>query len=120
MRVRLIEAHPLVEETRNQVAVQRGPIVYCLESHDLPEDVDIAEIALAGNVKFHSQFRPDLVGGVTALTGQGLRLPVDDWDKGLYREVSSQAPVPVNISLIPYYAWGNRGDCEMTVWMPLR
>ena len=36
MPVRLMEANPLVEEDLNQVAVQRGPVVYCLESPDLP------------------------------------------------------------------------------------
>lgn len=120
MSARLIEAHPLVEETRNQVAVQRGPIVYCLESTDLPDDTNISEIALARNATFSSQFAPDLLGGITVLKGKGLRLAADDWDKELYREISSRAPVPVDISLIPYYAWGNRGDSEMTVWMPLR
>jgi DUF1680 family protein len=46
MNVELMQANPLVEETKNQVAVKRGPIVYCLESNQLPTSVGINEVAL--------------------------------------------------------------------------
>ena len=119
MPTRLIEAHPLVEETRNQVAIQRGPLVYCLESVDLPDAVDIQDIAISASSKFSSQFERDLLGGVTLLKGQALRVPGSDWGTTLYREISNERSAPVEISLIPYYAWSNRGDAEMTVWLPL-
>jgi len=120
MTAQLIEAHPLVEETRNQVALRRGPLVYCLESTDLLDGADIVEIAISPKAKFNSHFLPDLLGGITALKGQALCLPGGNWDKTLYREISNEAPERIDISLIPYYAWGNRGDSEMTVWMPIR
>jgi DUF1680 family protein len=120
MTARLIEAHPLVEEARNQVAVRRGPIVYCLESTDLPASVDVAEVALSPNVRFRSHFERDLLGGVMVLRGQARYLERGDWDKALYREVSARSAKTIDIRLIPYYAWGNRGDSEMTVWMPIR
>ena len=120
MTARLLEAHPLVEEARNQVAVKRGPIVYCLESTDLPKGVDIAEVVLSPTVKFRSHFERDLLGGVTVLQGQARHLEGGDWGKALYREVSGTKSKPVDIRLIPYYAWANRGDSEMTVWMPVR
>ena len=47
MPVTLIESNPLVEETRNQMAVKRGPIVYCLESTDLPKGTNVFDIALS-------------------------------------------------------------------------
>ncbi len=120
MTAQLIEANPMVEETRNQVAVKRGPIVYCLESADLSEGTDIQELAIPSNAKFDSRFDRDLLGGVTVLTGQAQRVAWSDWGTTLYREVAAATPAPVNIRLIPYYAWGNRGDSEMTVWMPMR
>ena len=46
MPARLMESHPLVEETRGQVAVARGPLVYCLESPDLPEGIRVGETAV--------------------------------------------------------------------------
>jgi DUF1680 family protein len=116
----LLEAHPLVEETRNQVAVKRGPLVYCLESVDLPDDVDITEIALTPTTKFNARFVPDLLGGICILKGQALRLPADKWDGTLYRNISSKAPQFIDVTLIPYYTWGNRGHSEMTVWLPVR
>ncbi len=120
MSVDLLEANPLVEETRNQVAVKRGPLVYCLESIDLPDGVDITEIALTPTTKFSARFVPDLLGGISVLKGQVLRLPFDKWDGALYHNISTKAPQPIDVTLIPYHTWGNRGDSEMTVWLPVR
>jgi DUF1680 family protein len=120
MPVRLMEANPFVEEARGQTAVQRGPIVYCLESVDLPEHVKIADIAIPLSMKLTGRFDPDLLGGVTILDGRAHVLSVGTWGEDLYRELSRKKPDSTNIRLIPYYAWGNRGPSEMTVWMPLR
>jgi DUF1680 family protein len=116
----LIEAHPMVEEARNQVAVKRGPVVYCLESLDVPAGVDIQDVALSANVKFRSQFDRELLGGVMVLKGQAGRLAGGEWGTALYRELAGEPPKPVDISLVPHYAWGNRGDSEMTIWIPVR
>jgi DUF1680 family protein len=120
MPIQLLEAHPLVEQTRNQVAVKRGPLVYCLESMDLPDGTDIIGIALTTTTKFNTQFVSDLLGGITVLRGQALRLPTDKWDGALYRNISGKAPQFIDVTLIPYYTWGNRGHSEMTVWLPVR
>ena len=55
MKPRLVEAHPLVEEARNQVAVMRGPLVYCLESIDLPKGVRVSDRRL---IPRRSKLRP--------------------------------------------------------------
>jgi len=102
------------------VAVKRGPLVYCLESVDLPDDVDITEIALTPTTKFNARFVPDLLGGISVLKGQALRLPADKWDGTLYRNISSKTPQFIDVTFIPYYTWGNRGHSEMTVWLPVR
>jgi DUF1680 family protein len=121
MPVTLLEAHPLVEESRNQVAVQRGPIVYCLESNDLPAGVRMENVVLP----LESRLAPRRmeIGGadLRALSGQALDLARPPWKPGqLYRKIDQAAPRRIDATLIPYYAWGNRGDTEMMVWLPAR
>ena len=61
---------------------------------------------------------PDLLGGVTVLQGQALASPAtESWDGRLYRDVPPSADRPVDLNLIPYFAWANRGKSEMTVWL---
>ena len=112
-------AHPLVEQCRNQVAVMRGPVLYCLESPDLPADVPVHEVHIPRDIRFAARRRPDLLAGVTVLEGTALRLPEGDWAGRLYRELPSAVAEPVNIQLIPYYAWANRSVGEMSVWLPI-
>ena len=115
----LVEAHPKVEALRNHVAVQRGPIVYCLESPDLPEGARVSEIRMPRDAQFTLSHEPELLHGVTVLECQAMRAPEGDWAGTLYRPVADQPIDPVTIRLIPYYAWANRGISEMTVWMPV-
>jgi DUF1680 family protein len=119
MPVRLMEAHPLVEEARNQVAVERGPIVYCLESIDLPANVALLDVVIPRGIVLTPRHDPALLGGVTVLEGRAEAWPEARWSGQLYRELSPGPPVAVDLKLIPYYAWSNRGRSEMTVWMPL-
>jgi len=117
--VQLIEAHPSVEELRNQVAVQRGPIVYCLESPDLPEGVRCSEVVIPSSIKLEPVHKEDLLGGIMVLEGKARVVRQGDWTGRLYRELLRDKPQTIPIRLIPYYAWSNRGLSEMTVWMPL-
>ena len=114
MKAMLMEANPLVEETRNQVAVKRGPVVYCLESPDL-SDHHVFDVTLPIDIQFIPA-KIDINGyQVLSLEGMAKAAGKTQWNN-LYREaVSASTPVPVR--LIPYYAWGNRGKSEMTVWM---
>lgn len=115
--VRLLMAHPLVEEAAGQVAVQRGPIVYCLESVDLPEGVRVLDVILPEGVKLTPRFDPGLLGGVVVLEGKALAKAGVDWRGKLYQEVSERPVQEIDLKLIPYYAWDNRGKSEMTVWI---
>jgi hypothetical protein len=117
--VQLIEANPQVEETRNQVAVQRGPIVYCLESPDLPPGVKCSEVAIPSNIQWKPVYKKEFLGGVTVLEGEALVVKEGDWIGRLYRPILRDEPYVARIRLIPYYAWSNRGSSEMTVWLPL-
>jgi DUF1680 family protein len=119
MPVRLLQAHPLVEELRNQVAVQRGPVVYCLESLDLPDGIKVSDVALPRGVELKPRFDAGLLRGVTALEGRAEAVAEPAWGKELYRDLPEARTRPVAVRLIPYYAWNNRGPSEMTVWMPL-
>lgn len=142
MRVRLMDANPAVEDCRNRVAVMRGPVVYCLE---IPKDkgaVDVwkAGVFIPGNAQFVARHDKDFLGGVTVLEGKALtaegrdRLigqnaaapakPSGDWSHALYRELgprplSLPTENTIDLTLIPYFAWANRGPALMEVWIPL-
>jgi len=119
MDVRLVRAHPRVEEALNQVAILRGPVVYCLESVDLPNNIDISKIHIPRNVHLTPRHNQNLLGGVTVLEGEARLVHEDEWKGELYRKISDASTEPIWITLIPYYAWANRGISKMTVWMPV-
>jgi uncharacterized protein len=117
MPVQLLESNPLVEESRNQVAVKRGPLVYCLESPDL-NGAGVFDCAIPSNAGFVVD---DMVIGnskIKVLKTNLLLINKDSWKGILYREMTPQKQ-PISAKLIPYYAWANRGKTEMTVWLPL-
>lgn len=119
MQTLIMEANPLAEEIRNQVAIKRGPLVYCLESIDISEGYNIDNILIPADI----DLKPSkiMIDGspVICLEGEAELLSENkSWENQLYRPVSNNKQ-KVNIRLIPYYAWGNRGKTEMTVWMPI-
>jgi DUF1680 family protein len=118
MPVRLMEANPLVEETLNQIAVQRGPLVYCLESTDLPRGSRLLDIHVPADVDLVARYDERFLDGVVVLEGQALLRPEGPWNGSLYRDLRPTAAKTQKIRLVPYFAWGNRGPSEMTVWMP--
>ena len=119
MPVRLIESNPLVEETRNQVAVKRGLVVYCLESMDLPKGKTIFDVAIQAK----NNLKPSRItienSPIMSLEGQAVLVDNSNWSKKLYREVSTETLKTIPVRLVPYYAWGNRGHNDMSVWLPL-
>jgi DUF1680 family protein len=120
MPVILLEANPLVEETRNQVAVKRGPLVYCLESAGLPEGTGLFDVILPSDIDLEP-VESEIAGNrVIALEGEAEIIDQSPWQDTLYRDLSGTFPARQKIELIPYFAWGNRGHAEMTVWIPVR
>jgi DUF1680 family protein len=119
MPVKLIESNPLVEETRNQIAVKRGPVVYCLESLDLPKGETIFDIAISAKNNLKPVQLTIENSPITGLQGDVMVINKSDWTKKLYREVSTETPETIQVKLVPYYAWGNRGHTDMSVWLPL-
>ncbi len=107
MPVRRIIANDKVEADRGKVAIQRGPLVYCLEGPD--NDGQVLNRVLADDTKLKTKFRPDLLNGVMTISGKA---------RGAKRQLdgsittNSQKP----FMAIPYYAWAHRGRSSMTVW----
>jgi DUF1680 family protein len=120
MPVRVVEAHPLVEEARNHVAVMRGPIVYCVEGVDLPAGVHVLDVRLSREPNLQPRRMKEL-GDVVALEGKGVAVTTSDWSNTLYRDFDPRAAAgnEFHLVLVPYFAWDNRGESEMSVWLPL-
>lgn len=117
MDIKLMEGHPRIEEIRNQIAIKRGPIVYCIESPDLPAGTGILDVYLPENSNLTAQHRPDFLGGVTSISGEVVLR--EDKKDGMYRAVDQPKWKTVKTQFVPYYSWCNRGRSEMTVFMPM-
>jgi DUF1680 family protein len=118
MPTELLESNPLVEENRNQVAVKRGPIVYCLESPDMPTSTRVFDVAIPSSATFKPVATQLENSPITVLETNGVLVNDKNWEKQLYRPLS-QPKKTVPLKLIPYYAWANRGQSEMTIWVPV-
>lgn len=117
MDVKLLEGNPLIEEVRNQVAVKRGPVVYCVETPDLPKDKGVLDVYYPLDANLKATYKPNFLGGITTISGEfKLR---SDHKEGMYREVTKPTWETKEVQLVPYFAWANRGKAEMTVWMPV-
>jgi hypothetical protein len=108
MPVHKVLAHPMVQDDKNRVAIERGPLVYCAEWPD--NDGSALNLVMPDNAALKGEFRPDLLNGVEVITGE-IQAIVRDTD-GV-----SVKTVPHNLVAIPYYAWANRGMGEMTTWI---
>ena len=118
MPVRTVRGHRLAEELTGQVAVQRGPIVYAVESMDLPADVRLEQVALRRGVSFEPVETEIENARMIALDTEATVLPLSGSD-GLYEDLEQDELRAAPVRLIPYYAWGNRGAGEMSVWLPV-
>ncbi len=105
MPVLRVKAHPEVKEDVGRVALQRGPVVYCLEGVD--NEAGIFSLALPQGNPVAVEDRPELLGGVSVLTG-----------KALARGKQGEAPKEAAFTAVPYYAWDNRDPGAMEVWIP--
>ena len=114
MPVERVYAHPSVRDDADCVALQRGPIVYCLESADNRASLD--QIRLPETAELESQFEPELLGGVAVIKGPAVVLETADWADTLYRTTPPLSS-PHSLIAIPYYAWDSREAGEMRVWI---
>ncbi len=119
MPVRLTKGHALIEEVAHQVAIERGPLVYCMEGIDVG-DFSIDEL-MVGYEESYTCTPLEIKGRkIVALEGMGnLRCHQPDQDNNLYQSLAITKVKKVPIKLIPYFAWDNRGFGEMRIWFPL-
>ena len=107
MPVRRIISHPQITTNAGKVALQRGPIVFCLEGPD--NDGNVLSLVISDDAKLKAEYRPDLLNGVVVLTGKAQTV----------KRSSDGKTVPGAarpFTAIPYYAWAHRGRAQMTVW----
>lgn len=91
--------------------------MYCLESNELPEDVKVNEVILNLNSKFTTDFITIDNRNLLSINASSSFTPNNSWDKKLYQPISKEEGKTYSIKLIPYFAWGNQGKGEMSVWL---
>ena len=125
MTPQVIEANRRVVEDYGRVAVQRGPLVYCLEQIDQPEGVALYDVSLDMHhepaAQFQEEFRSDVLGGIVMLKHMGAAHEKPSSRGELYSPYTPSAPKArqVELRFIPYYAWANRAGTPMQVWTPI-
>jgi uncharacterized protein len=125
MTPQVLEANRRVVEDYGRVAVQRGPLVYCLEQLDQPEGLALYDVSLdlSQNAasQFHEEFQRDLLGGIVVIKHLGAALERPGPGARLYLPyaASTSKSRQVELKFIPYYAWANRAATPMQVWTPI-
>jgi hypothetical protein len=105
MPIRRMHARPEVGADAGRVAIQRGPIVYCVEAVD--HGGLVRHLALPPDATLRCEHRPELLGGVTVIAGRAAA-----------RQAGCDELRSMDLLAIPYYAWDNRQGGEMAVWLP--
>lgn len=136
MAARLIVSHPLVEENTNQVAVERGPLVYCMESPDAAVET-LDGLFLYSDAEFKAVPMELADRPIVALETKAARLveadgcagrpddaraagsDVEKKDTPLYRRLRVKGMESIPVRMVPYFAWDNRGYGKMKIWMPV-
>lgn len=115
MNPKRIYANSNVASDSGMTAIMCGPLVYCAEGVDNDGNVLELSISEGGEIRTGS-YEKELLSGIVPIKVRGCRRKTTD---ALY---SDEKPVKeeVTITMIPYYAWGNRGLTQMRVWMPER
>jgi DUF1680 family protein len=107
MPVQRVYADPRVKADVGRVALQRGPVVYCLEGVDNGGQVRNFVLPKMAELKAH--FEKDLLGGVEVVAGEAVAVT---------RPQEERLTRPVSFTAVPYYAWDNRAPGPMVVWLP--
>ena len=120
MEARLTCAHPLVEEDSGQVAVERGPLVYCIEGMDAAAET-LDDLMIPSDIRLEPEDFVIEGRTVTSLKGSFLlRKREDGYDRNaLYQDYGNREYEKITARMIPYFAWDNRGMDEMRVWLPI-
>lgn len=109
MEVKKVIAIDSIKDDRNRVALQRGPLIYCVEHAD--NNGKAMNIIIPDNAVFFSEKRDDLLNGIITLSAE---VPVAEPSADGTSIVTEKR----KITAIPYYSWCNRGSGQMQVWLP--
>jgi DUF1680 family protein len=115
---RLTQPHPRIESTAGCLAIERGPLVYCLEQVD--HTASVLDVTLDTQSPLIDTWRADLLGGVMTVSASGQAHDLSVWDGVTFQPYSSgpaRASQPTPLTAIPYFAWANRGPGPMRVWI---
>jgi len=116
MTIRRIYANPKVRHAAGKVAIQRGPLVYCLEEAD--NGAELHNLALPYDSPFHASIGSGILQGKVILKAEGLRVPTPPEDRPLYGVDRPLAQVEKQtLTFIPWFSWANRGEGEMRIWV---
>jgi hypothetical protein len=133
---RLIAPHPRIDAVRGCLAIERGPLVYCVEGADAPAGVRTDDLRLDPGAPLRDAERSDLLGGIVAVEAGGVQDQVrwdPHWAYGPAAPTASDTALghagpggsgggtaggEVRLLAVPYALWGNRGDGAMRVWIP--
>ncbi|MRT49709.1 glycoside hydrolase family 127 protein [Raoultella sp. RIT712] len=116
MKVRRVYAHPRVRHAAGKVAIQRGPLVYCLEEAD--NGTELYNLSLPTNSRFSEIAGSGVLAGKVLLVAEGLRRPTSADDQPLYGFDHPQTQVQKQtLTFIPWFSWANRGEGEMRIWV---
>lgn len=107
MRVRRVVARNEVAADRGRVALERGGIVYCVEAVD--HGGRVRDLVLPDAAELRAEHRPDLLGGITVLRGEGLRVA--------RRREGATRTEKTALLAVPYHVWAHRKVGEMAVWL---
>ncbi|HYO22803.1 MAG TPA: beta-L-arabinofuranosidase domain-containing protein, partial [Flavisolibacter sp.] len=111
MDVKLVKSNQILKENEGKTAVQRGPLVYCAEWVD--NGGRTSNILLPSSASFNVEEKKELLNGVTVVRTSAPVIAISEDGQRVTTENKT-------VTLIPYYAWANRGKGEMMVWFPTR
>ncbi len=112
MDVVIMSANPQVEADRGMICVKRGPIVYAAEGCD--NTVSLDKIYLNPHANYDANFEENTLDGVVTITTE---VSVKEESDALYYEYNENS-TKATLKMIPYYAWANREDSDMSIWFP--
>jgi len=114
MPLERIHANPKLRNNSGKIAIQRGPVIYCLEEVD--NGTNLPDIVLPARFELNAEYDEKLLGGVVIITGDALKTDMTLWKEDLYKPTEYNTK-KIRIKAVPYYTWSNRKRGEMLVWI---
>ena len=123
VRPRLTLPNPRIDAVRGCVAIERGPIVYCVEQADIERDAELADLRLSADTALSDGPERPGLEGMPTVVGQAALIELDGWQQHEYRDArevvsGSERHSEVGLVAVPYFAWANRDTGAMRVWIP--